>query len=285
MSVEMKTLTIGSTTYEIVDENARSSISTLSKDKADKGGWNPDKYIGTDTNGHLVEKDAPECGAKTYVQAEEPTDAEVGALWYDTDEFTEEGTPTSNEKLIFTGAVSAEYDGTKPVTVDIPTGGSGGGYKPLTLLYETTVEADTTSFSQEIPACDVVELHILNYSETSIPGATFHRVCPNKTSGGNAVARYPIKLPADVNSGGAMEAVYRFERHEGFINLFCWLSMVNSGNGGFARQVMFQTMWDSSRFGGSNSFAYTDRIDFINFTGLTLATGVIIQIYGQKQEG
>ena len=33
MSIEMKTLTIGSTTYEIVDENARSSISSLSAEK------------------------------------------------------------------------------------------------------------------------------------------------------------------------------------------------------------------------------------------------------------
>lgn len=50
--------------------------------------------------------------------------------------------------LIFTGAVEATYDGSQPVSVEIPTGGgSGGGSANWELLYETTLEEDITSFS------------------------------------------------------------------------------------------------------------------------------------------
>lgn len=35
-------------------------------------------------------------------------------------------------KLLFTGAVQAEYDGSQPITVEIPEGGSGGGSADLT---------------------------------------------------------------------------------------------------------------------------------------------------------
>ena len=161
--------------------------------------------------------------------------------------------------------------------------GGGGGYKPLELLYETTLTEDVTTFQHEFDACDEVELHILNYSATSIPGDTFHRCIPNKKTDGNFANTYPIKLAKVVSSGGAEEAVYRFERHDGYINLFNWVSMRNAGNGGSPRVVMFQTMWDNSKYGGTNSFAYTDKIDAINFTGLTLASGVVIRIYGKKQ--
>ena len=180
--------------------------------------------------------------------------------------------------------VKAVDDSGKPTaweTVDMV--GGGGGYKPLELLYETTLTEDVTTFQHEFDACDEVELHILNYSATSIPGDTFHRCIPNKKTDGNFANTYPIKLAKGVSSGGAEEAVYRFERHDGYINLFNWVSMRNAGNGGSPREVMFQTMWDNSKYGGANSFAYTDKIDAINFTGLTLASGVVIRIYGKKQ--
>ena len=249
-------------------------------------------YTGTEEE--FSQKLASDVPDEVYIGSDTPTDPNV-KIWINPDEDAPDNGGTveipetlpNPHPLTFTGAVEATYDGSEPVAVNIPsaaTGGSaGGGYKPLTLLYEKTLDADTTEFSQEIEPCDVVELHILNYSAADILGNTFHRVCPNRKSDGAAVANYPIKLPSAVTSGGAMEAVYRFERHEGFINLFCWISARNPGNGNSARSVQFQTMWDNSRFGGSASFAYTNKIDFINFTGLTLASGVIIQIYGQKQ--
>lgn len=57
-------------------------VDQLSKAKADKAGWSPDKYIGTDAEGNLVEKDAPSGGAggtATYYVATDygiSTDAE-----------------------------------------------------------------------------------------------------------------------------------------------------------------------------------------------------------------
>lgn len=38
-------------------------IKQIGKDKANKNGWNPNKYIGTDENGSLVEKDTPTGGS------------------------------------------------------------------------------------------------------------------------------------------------------------------------------------------------------------------------------
>lgn len=40
----------------------QAEVDSLSKAKADKAGWTPDKYIGTDAKGNLVEKDAPTGG-------------------------------------------------------------------------------------------------------------------------------------------------------------------------------------------------------------------------------
>lgn len=168
--------------------------------------------------------------------------------------------------------------------VDLP---EGSGYHPMELLYEITLTEDITEFEQELPPCDVVELHLLNFSETAIPGDTFHRVCPNKTENGSAVTNYPIKLAKAVSSGGSEEAVYRFTRHNGFIDLLSFVSSRNSGNGNSPRGILHQTMWQvdrsSSVTGGTASFAYTDRLDYLHFTGLTLAAGVIIRIYGKKQ--
>ena len=45
------------------------------------------------------------------------------------------------QKLTFTGAVEAEYDGSVPVTVEIPSGGSGGSSEFVELFRVTTIEA------------------------------------------------------------------------------------------------------------------------------------------------
>ena len=69
-------------------------------------------------------------GTRFIAQAEKPSETDV--LWLDTDDDLEApggegGTAQPMEKLTFTGAVEAEYDGSKPVTVEIPQGGGGGG--------------------------------------------------------------------------------------------------------------------------------------------------------------
>ena len=59
--------------------------------------------------------------------------------------------------LTFTGAVEGSYDGSAPVSVKIPGGGSGEAWE---LLYETTLTEDAATFSQEIPACSKVKVMI-----------------------------------------------------------------------------------------------------------------------------
>lgn len=167
----------------------------------------------------------------------------------------------------------------------LPDGGGGGGaYKPLELLYETTLTEGITDFQQEFEACDEVELHIINTSETEITlSNSFHKVCPNKQADGSAVSNYPIKLPANITAG-TMEGVYRLERHDGYINLFAWASVRDAGSGNFGRTFVAQTMWDkNSGLGGAYPFNYTDKIDFLHYAGPVLPAGVVIRIYGKKQ--
>ena len=59
--------------------------------------------------------------------------------------------------LTFTGAVTGSYDGSAPLSVKIPEGGSGEAWE---LLYETTLTEDAATFSQEIPACSKVKMMI-----------------------------------------------------------------------------------------------------------------------------
>ena len=60
--------------------------------------------------------------------------------------------------LTFTGAVTGSYDGSAPLSVEIPSGGGSG--EAWELLYETTLTEDAATFSQEIPACSKVKIVI-----------------------------------------------------------------------------------------------------------------------------
>lgn len=66
---EMKTLKFPGDTdpREIVDAKAREDIRLLSEEKANKSGWTPDKYIGTDNGGNLIERDTPVGGGSGTV--------------------------------------------------------------------------------------------------------------------------------------------------------------------------------------------------------------------------
>lgn len=83
----------------------------------------------TNDAGFVTEDALKNVGRKAYVQDTEPAQMEVGEFWYNPDEETE-GIPTTlpnPHKLTFSGAVSAEYDGSEAVEVVIPQGGGGGG--------------------------------------------------------------------------------------------------------------------------------------------------------------
>lgn len=278
----------GATLSVIVDGNAIDQTpivdTTLTKE-----GVPADAKVTGEKIGELSEAIAELDGsAKTYVQAEEPTDAAVGTLWYDTDEFAEDDdddTSAANEKLTFTGAVTAEYDGTKPVTVDIPTGGSGG-YSVMELLIEETIDAETTSWSRDIPACDVVEIILVNKSETAITtSSAFHRVTVNKKADGTYPSRYPIKLAKDIAASKGW-GMWRIERRNGFAILFGYAGITSSGEGVNAYGVVTQPMFPSTGapITDASSFAYIDKIDAVTLN-MTIPAGVEIRVYGLKQEG
>ena len=77
--------------------------------------------------------------------------------------------------LTFTGAVTGSYDGSEPLTVEIPSGGSGGsaepGYKDTTTLFDVTLDDTTGGLKQYeydvsgIEKTDVIIINIL-FSES-----------------------------------------------------------------------------------------------------------------------
>ena len=74
--------------------------------------------------------------------------------------------------LTFTGAVSATYDGSAPVSVEIPSGGGSGGSEWQTILTgETTVEAVTT-FTIPMTASDFNEYRAVIVVEKNTDGTT-----------------------------------------------------------------------------------------------------------------
>lgn len=57
----------------------------------------------------------------------------------------------SNKPLTFTGAVSAVYDGTEAVSVNIPSGGGGSSAEVWDILLNVTTEEDVVSVANTIP--------------------------------------------------------------------------------------------------------------------------------------
>ncbi len=66
--------------YTPADEDEVSELSKAITNKANKAGWTPDKYIGTDAKGNLVEKDAPAGGGSETVTTEKIYAAAVKSL-------------------------------------------------------------------------------------------------------------------------------------------------------------------------------------------------------------
>lgn len=90
------------TTYS--SEKIEAELSELNEAKVNKAGWTADKYLGTDADGRVVEKDAPTGGV--YVGTEEPTDENV-TVWIDPD-----GEPSTDEdppKLIASVTLTEDW--------------------------------------------------------------------------------------------------------------------------------------------------------------------------------
>ena len=72
--------------------------------------------------------------------------------------------------LTFTGAVEGSYDGSEPVTVEIPSGGGGGGTN-LSLVYENTFE-NIASINETIDAMNGKENFVFNIEFTLLADST-----------------------------------------------------------------------------------------------------------------
>ena len=95
--------------------------------------------------------------------------------------------------LTFTGAVTGSYDGSAPLSVEIPQGG-GGGYNDWVLLHSMVLEQDTKYITKDLDA---------NYNEVRI---YFDNLwCVEGTSSGLAVAINggSAGLPAQCAFGGS----------------------------------------------------------------------------------
>lgn len=126
---DISKITVGGVTYDVKDETARekaaNSVKTVNGVAPDANG---NVTVSGGSGGGITTETDPTVPAWAKA-ATKPTytAAEVGALPAST--VIPTALPTPN-KLTFTGAVNAEFDGSEAVTVEIPSGGggsSGGG--------------------------------------------------------------------------------------------------------------------------------------------------------------
>ena len=158
--------------------------------------------------------------------------------------------------LTFTGAVEGSYDGSAPVSVKIPEGGSGEAWE---LLYETTLTEDAATFSQEIPACSKVKIVIFPGSDIS----GWKRIIINGTS-------YPT-----MNSSMSANQAY-------FVSIDALLPPYITAS------IGIYTNPDVNGInGGYNYFSYAKIGDSITKIGCgtagMLVTGAIIKIWGVRK--
>ena len=158
--------------------------------------------------------------------------------------------------LNFTGAVEGSYDGSAPVSVKIPEGGSGEAWE---LLYETTLTEDAATFSQEIPACSKVKIVI--FPGSAVNG--WKQIIINGTS-----------YPTLVNT--------MLENQAYFVSIDALLPpYITASIGIYVNPVV------NGINGGYNSFSYGEIGDSITKIGCgtaeMLVTGAIIKIWGVRK--
>lgn len=198
-------------------------------EKLDKnqGSSNSGKYLSVGLDGNVTLVDAPSSGSGGGITeetdptvpawAKNPTKPtytanEVGALSDDTEiptktsDLTNDSGFITNEdipeklpnpqKIIFTGAVSAEYDGSSQQTINIPTGGGTGGgitdYNDLSnkpQLNGVTLEGDTT--------LDDVGVQPKGNYLTSVPQASSTTIGGIKAENAGIGDTVPVKIKTD----------------------------------------------------------------------------------------
>ena len=72
--------------------------------------------------------------------------------------------------LTFTGAVTGSYDGSAPLSVEIPSGGGSGGSAELKLLAEGTLTEDAASIDVDGFSAECIALAVAPYGSTANSG-------------------------------------------------------------------------------------------------------------------
>ena len=120
---------------------------------------------------------------KTPVKGEDYfTDAEVQAIAEQAAEMVEVPSGGTMQPLTFTGAVNATYDGSVPVSVEIPQSGGGDAGGEWELLYESVIETEVgwaTVSSFDMTRGEYIAVVLVPAVETQI-NAGYNRLMGNR---------------------------------------------------------------------------------------------------------
>lgn len=229
-----------------------------------------------------------------------PTTAAVGQI-IKVKSVDESGKPTEWEAvtaklanpnaLTFTGAVTGSYDGSEPVTVEIPAGGGGSDTWETIIDFELTEDVASVTFTTDISGnqFSLKEFTIFVVQTPIVGQTTNNRIqfAPNKNAWGNAGNVELKKSPKETD-----ETVYSFihaNTVDGRLNL---LTSVVSSNYTTIRSNLVESV-ERTNYSGSfaikvntttNELNYCEmpltKINFIGITPIILGAGSKIVVRG-----
>ena len=125
--------------------------------------------------------------------------------------------------------MEGSYDGSEAVTVNIPSGGSGGSIATATKLHEITLEEEVTSISETLPfnPMDYKKIIVLcsavstttNTSKVSVLVSLggLNQWIPNWLNN-NTVQKFHARFDYDIQSGLNMLTVYYSSNYDALAN-------------------------------------------------------------------
>lgn len=193
--------------------------------------------------------------------------------------------------LTFTGAVTGSYDGSEPVTVEIPAGGGGSDTWETIIDFELTEDVASVTFTTDISGnpFSLKEFTIFVVQTPIVGQTTNNRIAfaPNKNGWGNAGNVELKKSPKETD-----ETVYSFihaNTVDGRLNL---LTSVVSANYTSIRNHLVESP-ERTNYNGSfaikvntttNELNYCEmpltKINFIGITPIILGAGSKIVVRG-----
>lgn len=193
--------------------------------------------------------------------------------------------------LTFTGAVTGSYDGSEPVTVEIPAGGGGSDTWETIIDFELTEDVASVTFTTDISGnpFSLKEFTIFVVQTPIVGQTTNNRIAfaPNKNGWGNAGNVELKKSPKETD-----ETVYSFihaNTVDGRLNL---LTSVVSANYTSIRNNLVESL-ERTNYSGSfaikvntttNELNYCEmpltKINFIGITPIILGAGSKIVVRG-----